>query len=175
MQQNVFFLSTVGFQIIQPHAVLIPRWAGGEWSMWRDFSPRANPLSSAMFQGLCPQWLDSLVNLLPDLLQQDHRGKTNEDAFDTGLQRRRRWLAHCSALLICFACLFACFCLPCTGYKLSVCLHIRFVSMGVCVCLSLQSCCVMLKHVVCFLTVTAMVVAWITVMEGKSRNQIDCL
>lgn len=63
------------------------RRGGGQKSLFLLPGPGARSLSGAVLEGLRAQRLDVMVFLFSDLLQQEHRGEADEDAFHSGLQR----------------------------------------------------------------------------------------
>lgn len=199
--------------------VISLRRGSGQKPVFVPRPPGARSLWCALLEGLRAQWLDLVVYLLADLLQQDHRGQADEDSLRPGLQRRRRWVAppltsrryssapwrvemnadearilafqvvlccqllnvwisHSSAcafvlisihLLICPADYF-CWCVssPDTHFlSVSTMFTLRTLVLSVTPLSCLPLC---VSSVVCVFdsfTVIAMVVAWITVMEGN--------
>lgn len=67
-----------------------PRRGGGQQPVLALAPSGARGLRGALLEGLRAERLDAVVHLLPDLLQQEHRGQADEDALHPGLQRRRR-------------------------------------------------------------------------------------
>lgn len=156
------------------------RLSGGHQPVLLCASPGAGGLRCSLLQGLRAQWLDAVVHLLSDLLQQECGGEADADALHPGLQCWRRWDDMCECMQHVLSRLIAAD--PLLGTLLSNSYHLLGFKRSFFPCLPIwisphdSGFHLMSSNVFFFfqsrLTVTAMVVAWITVMEGNTSVKV---